>query len=151
MLQVPSKTPALYKRLAQLNHAALFQTGRVLDLNTIMKNAAELTASDFAVLLLTDESRCRVHAAAAVGLNGGAERFSSLVDEGILDRFRNRLNVGPAVQLTATPVLEPAGLAGILIAGKSLYFTEEEIWTMSVLAEFAAVAIRSRRLHDIET
>jgi signal transduction histidine kinase len=150
------------QELAAMNEVAIQLTGRVdlrEILDTINRHARELLAADRAIVCLADGQD------AHRGSSGWAERLA-LTDEGGVCRLSHQAGVGehahnpmcplasraPGSQWISKPLRSPDGVLGELCVvrerGGGYRTTERAL--LAALADLAAVAVRTARLHEAE-
>jgi len=136
----------LFRKLTEVSRALTYAVSLEDVLRLTVDRAAELLATDKAVLMLTNREGL-LSVRAAFGLDRAlTERFREPLDETLLGRLEGLLGVD-ASRFLSVPLVVGGAVTGILAVTvqKDVEASEQE-WLLSALADQAAVALEKTRL-----
>jgi|GEM_PF-504546 len=139
-----------YRRLAEINRAITTSLNFDEVLNLIVTNATQLVDAHICLLLLVEkDGQLRVRSSLGVDQEL-AEAFVGHMEEDVIRRLHQLLDLGPFETLTSVPIIAKQSLNGMIVVARKTPLTEEEDWQLSAIADQAAIALWNARLYEID-
>ncbi len=141
-------SPALLKRLTEINRRISGSLDFDEVLTLIAKNAQDLVERQACFVLLADEDE-RLTVRACQGVERAlCEGFVGTVDESVIEKLSRHLGLSPEHPVSSVPILVNDKLHGVLIVVGDTPLDSNAVWLLSALADQAAIALGNARMHE---